>query len=384
MSNTKSDFISLIECKFGSNYIISTKELDDLIKSNTERKFPWPYWLTVDAYRVSRGVYKVPTVQELDGVTVTHSTTVVENVIPMKNQTKSFNALIPEKDPNFEKFGFYSDLKSILKSKKFYPIFISGPSGVGKTFLVEQVCAELKRECIRVNFSVETDQTDLIGGPTLIDGNISYSEGPVIQCLRNGWVLLLDEIDRSNANNILILNGILEGRGFYNPKTGEYIKAAEGFNVIMTANSKGYGDETGKYLSQILDSAFLERLPVTFESEFPNERIETKILNHHLDDIDFVEKLVKWAKVIRKTFENGGIDEVVSTRRLVHIAQAYNMFNKDKLKAIGLCVSRFESHTKEAFIDLYTKIDAGVGIDADGNIIEDNQPEMDEAYNSPF
>jgi MoxR-like ATPase len=308
---------------------------------------------------------------------------VMQNVISMKS-TKSENHdhLIPEKDHNFEKFGFYNDLKKIIKSKVFYPIFIAGPSGGGKTFLVNQVCAELKRECIRVNFSIETDQTDLIGGPTLVNGNIIYAEGPVIQCLRNGWILLLDEIDRSNPNNILILNGILEGQGFYNPKTGEYIKAAQGFNVIMTANSKGYGDETGKYLSQILDSAFLERLPVTFEQEFPNESTEKKILAHHLDDVDFIDKLVKWARVIRKTFENGGIDEVISTRRLVHIAQAYSMFNNDKMKAITLCVARFESHTRDAFIDLYTKIDAGVDPEAE----EEAEAEelIEKVYNPPF
>jgi len=291
---------------------------------------------------------------------------VMQNIIPMKPvKIETYDHLIPEKDFNFEKFGFYNDLKKIIKSRNFYPIFIAGPSGGGKTFLVNQVCAELKRECVRVNFSIETDQTDLIGGPTLVNGNITYAEGPVIQCLRNGWILLLDEIDRSNPNNILILNGILEGQGFYNPKTGEYIKAAEGFNIIMTANSKGYGDETGKYLSQILDSAFLERLPVTFEQEFPNENTEKKILAHHLNDFDFIEKLVKWARVIRKTYENGGIDEVISTRRLVHIAQAYSMFNNDKMKAISLCVARFESHTRDSFIDLYTKIDAGVDPEAE-------------------
>lgn len=367
MSN-KSDFILAVENLYGKNYQISRKEISDLVENYKEKKLVNPTWLKKDQYKVARGIFRVPSLDEFD---TTLFPSVVENVVSMKvsNAKPSGSNLIPEKDPNFEKFGFYNDLKRIIKSKQFYPIFIAGPSGGGKTFLVSQVCAELNRECVRVNFSVETDQTDLIGGPTLVDGNITYSEGPVIQCLRNGWVLLLDEIDRSNPNNILILNGILEGQGFFNPKTGEYIKAKEGFNVIMTANSKGYGDETGKYLSQILDSAFLERLPVTFEQEFPNENTEKKILSHHLTDEDFIDKLVKWARVIRKTFENGGIDEVISTRRLVHIAQAYNMFNKDKLKAITLCVSRFELQTKEAFIDLYTKIDAGVNFDSDGNIL---------------
>lgn len=356
------DFINFIEKEFGPNFNISSSQIKKLIETTTEIKLTWPAWLVTDEYRVSRGIYRVPTTQEMAMATTK------PKVVPIKTNTQKVDIanLIPEKDSNFEKFGFYTDLKKIIKSKMFYPIFISGPSGGGKTFLVNQVCAELGRECVRVNFSVETDQTDLIGGPTLVDGNITYSEGPVIQCLRNGWVLLLDEIDRSNPNNILILNGILEGEGFFNPKTGEYIKAKEGFNVIMTANSKGFGDESGKYLSQILDSAFLERLPVTFEQEFPPESTEKKILAHHLEDEEFIDKLVKWAKVIRRTFENGGIDEIISTRRLVHIAQAYKMFNKDKIKAISLCVARFESHTRDSFIDLYTKIDSGA-IDENGN-----------------
>ena len=364
-------FIDLIEAKFGKNYTISRQEVIDI---QNENDVGYPLWLTKEPYKISRGMFKVPSNQ---------NPAIIENVVPMKKPTLEkvhSEYLVPERDTNFEKYGFYNDLKNIIKSKRFYPIFISGPSGIGKTFLVEQVCAELKRECIRVNFSIETDQTDLIGGPTLVDGNITYSEGPVITCLRNGYILLLDEIDRSNANNILILNGILEGRGFYNPKTGEFIKAKEGFNIITTANSKGYGDESGKYLSQILDSAFLERFPITLEQEFPSEKVETKILKHHSEDEDFIEKLVKWARVIRKTYENGGIDEIISTRRLVHICEAHRIFG-DKLKAINLCVSRFESHTKEAFVDLYTKIDSNaLNLDSDGNVIEDEKPEFEPAF----
>lgn len=365
-TRSQQHFINLIEAKFGSNYTISRQEILDI---QNENDVGYPLWLTKEPFKISRGMFKVPS---------NKNPAIIENVVPMKKPTIEpvrSEYLVPERDPNFEKYGFYNDLKNIIKSKRFYPIFISGPSGIGKTFLVEQVCAELKRECIRVNFSIETDQTDLIGGPTLVDGNITYSEGPVITCLRNGYVLLLDEIDRSNANNILILNGILEGRGFYNPKTGEFIKAKEGFNIITTANSKGYGDESGKYLSQILDSAFLERFPITLEQEFPSDKVETKILKHHSQDEDFVDKLVKWARVIRKTYENGGIDEIISTRRLVHICEAHVIFG-DKLKAINLCVSRFESHTKDAFVDLYTKIDANaLNLDDDGNVVESEYKE---------
>lgn len=362
-------FISNVEKMFGQDHTISRTEIDSVL-TNSDEKIPYPHWLTSDEYRVSRGYYKVPTI----------ATPVMENVIPMKKQTTPHNTssefLIPERDKNFEKYGFYNDLKNIIKSKRFYPIFISGPSGIGKTFLVEQVCAELKRECVRVNFSTETDQTDLIGGPTLVDGNITYSEGPVITCLRNGYVLLLDEIDRGNQQNLLILNGILEGKGYFNPKTGEYIKAKEGFNVICTANTKGFGSDDGKYLSQIMDSAFLERFCVTFEQPFPSDKMEIKILSHHLNDMDFIEKLVKWARVIRTTYNNGGIDEFVSTRRLIHIAETYNIFN-NKIKSIDLCCSRYETHVKESFIDLYTKIDSGISMDENGNIIEETKKDFE-------
>lgn len=361
-SEIQKSFIKLVEEKFGENHAITRKEIESIYLENKD-KIKYPSWLTNNTYKISRGVFKVPSIEP---------TYVIENIVPMKKsvtENKMHIPLIPEKDPNFEKFGFYSELKSIIKSNKFYPIFISGLSGIGKTFLVEQVCAELKRECVRINFSIETDSVDLLGGPTLIDGNIVHTEGPVIQCLRRGSILLMDEADRANPNNLLILNGVLEGRGYYNPKTGEYIKAAEGFNVIVTANTKGYGSEDGKYLSQIMDSAFLERFIVTFEQPFPSEKVEEKILNHHLEDSDFIEKLVKWASVIRKTYSNGGIDEIISTRRLVHIAETYNIFG-NKVKAIDLCCSRYESHVKSAFLDLYSKIDSGIEIDENGDIVE--------------
>lgn len=360
--NQKS-FIELIESKFGKNYIISRKEIDTLYSQNKEN-FSYPAWLSSELYKVKRGLFRVPALEI--------SESVIENVIPMKKTIVSNTIetnLIPQKDPNFEKFGFYSDLKNIIKSNKFFPVFISGHSGIGKTYLVEQVCAELKRECIRVNFSVETDLVSLIGGQTLIDGNIVFQEGPVLKAMRDGAILLMDELDRSNPANCLILNSILEGKQYYNTFTKELIKAKGGFNVIATANTKGSGDESGKYISQILDSAFLERFFVTFEQPYPTEKVENKILSHHLQDTDFIDKLVKWASVIRKTFENGGIDEIISTRRLVHIAETYNIFN-NKLKSIELCCSRYDTHVKESFVDLYKKIDAGINIDENGDVVE--------------
>jgi hypothetical protein len=364
----RTEFIEIVEAEFGEHHIFTK---DSLVEFCKDRNIEYQKWLVSKEYRFERGSYKVPLSTDFITPIVKEikKPKIMEIAKPSALEEKT---LIPTLNPFFEKFGFYTDLKKIISGKKFFPVFITGLSGGGKTILVNQICAELQRECVRINFSVETDKTDLIGSDTLINGNIVFEEGPVLQCLRNGWVLLLDEIDRSNPNNILILNGILEGEGYYNPKTAEYIPAADGFNVIATANSKGYGDDNGKFLSQILDTAFLERFPITLEQDFPSEKLENKIVQKHLDDIDFAEKLVKWARVIRKTYENGGISEIVSTRRLVHIAEAYNIFN-NKLKAINYCISRFDESVKESFLDLYKKIDDNIEFDDNGNPIEETE-----------
>jgi cobaltochelatase CobS len=264
---------------------------------------------------------------------------------------------IPEKYPDYVPFGFFKNLKNIIESKQYYPVFITGLSGNGKTLMIEQVCAELKRECIRVNISIETDESDLLGGPTLVNGNVVNRDGPVITAMKRGAVLLIDEVDRG-SNKLMCLQGILEGKPYYNKKSGEVVYPAPGFNVVATANTKGRGSDEGKYLSQILDDAFLERFPITVEQEFPSVSVEKKILTPLIKDASFVENLIKWADVIRKTYDEGGIDEIISTRRLVHIAKAHSIFG-DKLQAITLCVNRFDEDTKLSFIDLYTKIDAG-------------------------
>lgn len=264
---------------------------------------------------------------------------------------------IPEKYPDYVPFGFFKNLKNIIESKQYYPVFITGLSGNGKTLMIEQVCAELKRECIRVNISIETDESDLLGGPTLVNGNVVNRDGPVIIAMKRGAILLIDEVDRG-SNKLMCLQGILEGKPYYNKKSGEVVYPAPGFNVVATANTKGRGSDEGKYLSQILDDAFLERFPITVEQEFPSVAVEKKILTPLIKDAGFVDNLIKWADVIRKTFDEGGIDEIISTRRLVHIAKAYTIFG-DKLQAIELCVNRFDEDTKLSFIDLYTKIDAG-------------------------
>ena len=272
--------------------------------------------------------------------------------------------LVPEKDATFVPFGFYKDLKKVLSSSMFYPIFISGLSGNGKTTMVEQVCANLKREAIRVNISIETDEDDLIGGNTLVDGNVVYREGPVLTAMKRGAILILDEIDRG-SNKMMCLQAILEGKPYFNKKTGETVAPAPGFNIVATANTKGRGSDDGKFISaNILDEAFLERFAITVEQEYPTMATEKKIVLKKMDkvnnvDEEFATHLVTWSDVIRKTYYEGAIDELISTRRLEHIVNAFAVFG-DKQKAVQLCVNRFDEDTKEAFIDLYAKVDPSV------------------------
>ena len=264
--------------------------------------------------------------------------------------------LIPQKDDSFIKFGNFSDIRKIIQSRLFYPTFITGLSGNGKTFSVEQACAQLGRELIRVNITIETDEDDLIGGFRLIDGNTVWHNGPVIEALERGAVLLLDEIDLA-SNKILCLQSILEGKGVFLKKIGRWVSPASGFNVIATANTKGKGSDDGRFIgTNVLNEAFLERFPVTFEQEYPTVATETKILNKICDDSEFCKRLADWADIIRKTFYDGGIEEIISTRRLVHIVKAYSIFN-DKAKAMQVCLNRFDDETKQSFMELYDKVD---------------------------
>jgi midasin (ATPase involved in ribosome maturation) len=285
---------------------------------------------------------------------------------------KSFNApsvepqvvqnLIPEQDDTFVKFGPFTDVKKIIQSNLFYPAFITGLSGNGKTFSVEQACSQTNRELIRVNITIETDEDDLIGGFRLVDGSTVWHNGPVIEALERGAVLLLDEIDLA-SNKILCLQSILEGKGVFLKKIGRWVNPAAGFNVIATANTKGKGSDDGRFIgTNVLNEAFLERFPVTFEQDYPAPSIENKILKNVADslkvkDIDFCKRLVDWGDIIRKTFYDGGIEEIISTRRLIHIVRAYSIF-KNKAKAIQVCVNRFDEETKQSFIELYDKVDA--------------------------
>ena len=268
-------------------------------------------------------------------------------------------SLVPSKDANYVPFGNYSDVKKIIQSKIFYPAFITGMSGNGKTFGVEQACAALGRELIRVNITVETDEDDLIGGFRLVNGETVWHNGPVIEALERGAVLLLDEIDLA-SNKILCLQSILEGNGVFLKKIGRFVKPARGFNVFATANTKGKGSDDGRFIgTNVLNEAFLERFPVTFEQSYPSVKTEEKILNLLCDDKEFCKRLVDWGDIIRKTFFDGGVEEVISTRRLVHIVKAYAIW-KNKEKAIEVCVNRFDDETKQAFLDLYDKVDADV------------------------
>ena len=270
--------------------------------------------------------------------------------------------LIPDKDDTFVKFGNFGDLKKIIQSRLFYPTFITGLSGNGKTLSVEQACAQLGRELIRVNITIETDEDDLIGGFRLVDGATVWHNGPVVEALERGAILLLDEVDLA-SNKILCLQSILEGKGVFLKKIGKYVKPTKGFNVIATANTKGKGSEDGRFIgTNVLNEAFLERFPVTFEQTYPTPATEQKILEGisldlGVEDRDFCKRLVDWADIIRKTFYDGGIDEIISTRRLVHIIRAFSIF-KDKAKAIQVCVSRFDDETKQSFLELYDKVDA--------------------------
>lgn len=289
-------------------------------------------------------------------------------VVPLKQpkMTMVEDSIVPIKDPTYVPFGFFKQLEQIIASKAFYPVFITGLSGNGKTTMVEQVAAKLKRECVRVNISIETDEDDLIGGNTLQDGNVIYREGPVIMAMRRGAVLLIDEIDRG-SNKLMCMQSILEGKPLFNKKTGEVIHPAPGFTVIATANTKGRGTEDGRFIAaQILDEAFLERFPITVEQEYPSTTTEKKILRNKMNfygklDEEFLEMLVNWADIIRKTFQEGGVDEIISTRRLVNIAQAYSIFNTRE-DAIRYCINRFDDDTKTAFMDLYEKMTAPVEI----------------------
>tara|TARA_B100000575_G_scaffold292401_1_gene300644 strand:+ start:226 stop:1380 length:1155 start_codon:yes stop_codon:yes gene_type:complete len=329
------------------------------------------------AEKIGRGVYNLSSLIKPVEQPIVNSNVVAMAPQSVVNKERTYATI----DPTFVPWGSFSDVKKVIQSEMFYPIYISGLSGNGKTFMVEQACAKLKKEFIRVQINPETDEDDLIGGFRLVNGETVFSKGPVLKAMENGAILLLDEIDRA-TNKIMCLQGILEGKPVLVKKTGEVVEPAPGFNIIATANTKGKGSEDGRFTAaSIIDEAFLERFTISIDQQYPSAAIEKKIVTKHFekfgvninDDIEeFTSKLIDWADIIRKTFYDDGVDEVISTRRLCHIVQTYSIFN-DRMKAINLCIARFDEDTKEAFLDLYTKVDSGVDM---------STPEIDEVLDS--
>ena len=360
----------------------STLTVAELKKAN--KKFGCKYapqWLIKNKdYKVGKSLFKLP-VEGDDVKNETPNKEAEKILTPVETKKEAAyivssltGNIVPKKDPIFVSFGNYPDIKSIVKSNRFYPVFITGLSGNGKTMGVTQACAEAKRELIRVNITIETDEDDLLGGYRLKDGQTVWQNGPVIEAMERGAILLLDEVDLA-SNKIMCLQPILEGSGVFVKKINKFVKPAQGFNVIATANTKGQGSDDGKFIgTNVLNEAFLERFPVTFEQKYPSVAIEKKILNNTLkasgkSDVKFVDKLTTWADVIRKTYFDGGVDEIISTRRLVHITQAYAIFD-NKMKAIKMCTNRFDDDTKNSFVELYTKVDSGASVE---DILEDQR-----------
>lgn len=334
-----------------SSGTVKNQELLSVMKALGTTK--QPKWLMVN--KVSRGIYAIPGGK---------SNVVMKEEDPVQSYTVDYTnteALVPKKDSNYVPFGNHSDVENIIKSGIFYPAYISGPTGNGKSTMVEQICAKHKKPLIRVNLNAMTDEEQLIGSKTLREGNVEVVEGPVLIAMRTGTTLLLDEIDAGAANTLLCLQPILEGKPYYFKLKNEMIIPAKGFNILATANTKGKGSDDGRYIgTNILNEAFLERFAVTFNQEYPSAKNESKIVQNLMTsyeclDVEFAETLVKWADAIRKTFDDGGVDETITTRRMTHIVRAFAIF-KNKAKAVELCCNRFDAATKTAFIDLYDKV----------------------------
>jgi MoxR-like ATPase len=407
---TKNEFLALASEEYGDT--ITSKEVKALC---ADYNLPTPFWFTqFGTYATDeRAVYAVPELFETDGAAASpakkakkvapkkkvalkkvptlkvkksdfDADVVVEAKTPVADAAASVRSqnlanLVPAKAKNFVPFGSFKDVHTIINSGMFYPMFITGLSGNGKTFGVEQACAKAKRECIRVNFTIETDEDDLIGGFRLVDGQTVFQKGPVVEAMERGAVLLLDEIDLASSK-VMCLQSVLEGKPLFLKKIGEVVHAAEGFTIVATANTKGKGDDAGRFIgTNVLNEAFLERFPITFEQAYPSVSIEKKIIKKELTllgcaDDEFAERLVAWADIIRKTFFDGGVDEIIATRRLTHVAKAFSIF-EDRLKAVELCVARFDDETKESFLDLYKKVDADAN---NPNASDDDSDDADE------
>jgi MoxR-like ATPase len=369
----RKEFIEALKSKYPNKLEFSKEDFDAVGY--------FPYWLKSNRYNFKSGsVFNLQPILAVSDapkpapvpVNVAPAPVYQTTQMPVAAQTETLNIIednvkiIPEKMVNYVPFGHFKDVKNIIKSKLFFPVFVTGLSGNGKTLMIEQVCAQLKRELYRVNITIETDEDDLMGGHTLQNGNITFREGPVVKAMRKGAVLLLDEVDLG-SNKLMCLQSVLEGKGYLIKKTGEWVTPAPGFTVLATANTKGQGSEDGKFIgTQIMNEAMLERFAITMQQEYPPVTTERNILKKEMalsGDVDeeFCKKLVDWADIIRKTYYEGAIDDVITTRRLVHIVNAFRMFG-DKLKSIEMCISRFDEETRNAVLDLYSKVDEGVDL----------------------
>ena len=393
LSPAKKRFVDLASAKYGEGAVMTRDEVKAFVK---EADLGWVSWFVRAPYRVGTGKFKLPV--NGDMITPVKPKKVKlpvmkkievdeESVVAYHNPPEN---LIPEKDPLYVPFGNFNDVYTIIKSGRYYPVFITGLSGNGKTFMVEQTCAKAKREYFRVNITVETDEDDLLGHYALIDGNTVWQDGPVVKAMERGAILLLDEIDLASSK-IMCLQPVLEGKGVFLKKVNRFVSPSVGFNVLATANTKGKGSEDGRFIgTNILNEAFLERFPITVEQEYPSMSVERKILEKVFASLDittygdFAEKLVTWADIIRKTFYEGGIDEIIATRRLVHIVNAYAIFG-DRKKAIEMCIARFDDDTKTSFLDLYSKCDSEVVVTEESTeTVEETSTEETEDNLNPF
>ena len=381
-------FIAAVMEKFPGQTTITRADIIALCEENA---LTWPSWLVNDStFRAGRGEYYVPEKGALK-IQTSKSTPVkrtktesIQSIVPTTNSVANLNevsmtksvtaiseniessdSLVPAKLSGYVPFGHFNDVRTIVKSNKFYPMYITGLSGNGKTLMVEQVCAAEKRELIRVNITVETDEDDLIGGFRLVDGRTVWQNGPVIIAMERGAVLLLDEVDLG-SNKMMCLQPVLEGKSIFLKKINKLVTPKQGFNVIATANTKGKGSDDGRFIgTNVMNEAFLERFSITLEQEYPAAKVESKILTNilakaNVEDKEFVDKLVQWAEIVRKTFADGGVSEIISTRRLVHICEAFLIFGQNREKSIQMCLNRFDADTKTSFMDLYKKLDETV------------------------
>ena len=386
LSPRKQLFVDVATELFGSGSTLSKKQI---IEASKIADVPVAGWFRKQ-YKVGYNQFKLPTSGE-ETVPTTITTTPIESssaVVNLVATNMEKQNLVPALFEGFVPWGHFSTIKQIVKSGLLYPVFVTGLSGNGKTLMIEQIHADMKQELIRVNITIETDEDDLLGGFRLVNGETKFVPGPVIEAMERGCTLLLDECDLG-SNKLMCLQPVLEGKGVYLKKVNKWITPKLGFNVMATANTKGKGSEDGRFIgTNVLNEAFLERFAITIEQPYATAATEKKIIvgsmkKYGAVDEEFATNLVTWAEVIRKTFYDGGVDEVISTRRLDHIVKAFAIF-KDKMKSIELCVARFDDDTKESFMDLYTKIDAGVDVSGEVSpeaeyenaMLDDNEPQF--------